>query len=135
LVAWAGGPRARRVACGASAAELVRTALASLKALFGGGVDVAGQLQAYYYHDWQLDRFARGAYSYVTVGGGDARQALARALDDTLFFAGEATDTNGEGGTVTGALQSGVRAAREVLAAPRHGLRVDSRRRTRAGVR
>jgi len=32
-----------------------------------------------------------------------------------LFFAGEATDE--EGGTVAGALQSGVRAARELLAA------------------
>jgi monoamine oxidase len=35
-------------------------------------------------------------------------------LDDTLFFAGEATDTEGEAATVTGALQSGTRAAREV---------------------
>jgi monoamine oxidase len=38
-------------------------------------------------------------------------------LDDTLFFAGEATDTEGEAATVTGALQSGARAAREVNAA------------------
>jgi hypothetical protein len=33
----------------------------------------------------------------------------------TLFFAGEAADTEGEAGTVAGALQSGIRAAREVL--------------------
>jgi monoamine oxidase len=31
-----------------------------------------------------------------------------------LFFAGEATDTEDEAATVTGALQSGERAAREV---------------------
>ncbi|MBV8342161.1 MAG: FAD-dependent oxidoreductase, partial [Gammaproteobacteria bacterium] len=37
----------------------------------------------------------------------------------TLFFAGEAADTDGESGTVTGALQSGVRAAREVTASLR----------------
>lgn len=115
LVAWAAGPRALRVASHASHAQLVRTALASLQALFGRDVDIAGELRGYYYHDWQEDPFARGAYSYVAVGGSGARQALARPIDDTLFFAGEATDTENEAGTVAGAVQSGVRAAREVL--------------------
>jgi monoamine oxidase len=32
-----------------------------------------------------------------------------------LFFAGEAADIGGESGTVAGALQSGTRAARQVL--------------------
>jgi monoamine oxidase len=116
LVAWAGGPRALRLAAGASAAEIARKALASLEVLFGKDLDVAAELRGYYYHDWQQDPFARGAYSYVTVGGADARAALAQPIEDTLFFAGEATDAEEEG-TVTGALQSGVRAAREVLAA------------------
>jgi monoamine oxidase len=115
LVAWAGGPRAQAVSAGTTAGELVRKAVASLGKLFGKGVDISGQLEGYYYHDWQQDPFARGAYSYVTVGGSDARAGLARPLDDTLFFAGEATAGAGEGGTVTGALQSGLRAAREVL--------------------
>jgi len=50
------------------------------------------------------------------VGADDAREVLARPLEATVFFAGEATDSD-EAGTVTGALQSGVRAARETLAA------------------
>jgi monoamine oxidase len=116
LVAWAGGPRVPRIAAGTSHANIVRTALASLQALFGNTVDVPAALQAYYYHDWQQDPFARGAYSYITVGGSDARETLARPLEGTLFFAGEATNTGGEAGTVTGALESGLRAAREVLA-------------------
>lgn len=116
LVAWAGGPRAQRLTAGAAPAEIARRAMASLQALFGSSVDIAGELEAYYYHDWQRDPFARGAYSYATVGGSDARAALARPLDTTLFFAGEATDTE-EAGTVSGALRSGVRAAHEVLAA------------------
>jgi monoamine oxidase len=66
-------------------------------------------------HNWQADPFARGAYSYVAVGGGGAREALRTPLADTLYFAGEATDTEGEAGTVAGALQSGMRAARELL--------------------
>ena len=51
--------------------------------------------------------------SYIAVDGQKGRESLAGAVSDTLFFAGEATDSE-EGGTVTGALRSGARAAREV---------------------
>ncbi|MBV8145634.1 MAG: FAD-dependent oxidoreductase [Gammaproteobacteria bacterium] len=116
LVAWAGGPRAKRLAAGAAPADLVCTALESLEHLFGTDVDLESELRAFYYHDWQQDPLSCGAYSYVTVGAQSARTALARPLEDTLFFAGEATDEE-EGGTVAGALLSGERAARELLAA------------------
>jgi monoamine oxidase len=115
LVAWAGGPQAQRAAAGATPAGIVHKALAGLQSLFGADANVASQLEAHYYHDWQQDPFARGAYSYVLVGGSGARAELARPIEDTLFFAGEATDADGEAGTVTGALQSGARAARELL--------------------
>ena len=68
-----------------------------------------------YYHDWHRDPFARGAYSYVGVGGSTAREELGAPVEGTLFFAGEATDTEGDAATVTGALQSGERAAREII--------------------
>jgi monoamine oxidase len=68
-------------------------------------------------HDWGRDPFARGSYSYITVGGGDARLVLAEPVEDTLFFGGEATANDGQGGTVNGALETGERAAREALAA------------------
>jgi monoamine oxidase len=116
LVAWAGGPRALRVANDAEPGEVVGRAVASLQAMFGTRCDVARELEGAYYHDWQDDPYARGAYSYVIVGGGEARSLLARPLASTLFFAGEATDTQGETATVAGALQSGTRAAQEVLA-------------------
>jgi len=114
LQAWAGGPRAESLGS-ASHPELVRHALDTVEALFGKEVDAAGRLDATYAHDWQRDPLARGAYSYVAVGGGRAREDLAAPVDDTLFFAGEATDEE-EPATVTGALQSGERAAREILA-------------------
>ena len=117
LVAWAGGPTAQRLTEGASPTDIARKAVEILQKLFGKGTDVPSQLEGYYYHDWQLDPFARGAYSYVTVGGGAARQALGQPMDDTLFFAGEATDTDDESGTVAGALQSGIRAAHQALGA------------------
>jgi monoamine oxidase len=65
-------------------------------------------------HDWSHDVFARGAYSYIAVGGGNARAILAAPVDETLFFAGEATSADGQGGTVNGALESGERAASEL---------------------
>ena len=76
---------------------------------------VVSLLEAWYVHDWQADPFSRGAYSYIRVGGFDAPAVLSRPIENTLFFAGEATDTSGHGGTVHGALASGKRVADEVL--------------------
>jgi monoamine oxidase len=94
--------------------DIVRQALESLSRVFAGRPPSELELEAAYLHNWQADPFARGAYSYIAVGGGDARGMLAAPLEDTLFFAGEATDTEDEAATVTGALQTGERAAREV---------------------
>jgi monoamine oxidase len=65
-------------------------------------------------HDWQADRFSRGAYSYAGVGGQNAHASLAKPLGDTLFFAGEATSSD-ETGTVSGAIATGKRAAKQLL--------------------
>jgi monoamine oxidase len=83
--------------------------------MFGGKVRVRALLERAYLHDWQADPFAHGAYSYIVAGGTGARKALAAPVQITLFFAGEAADTQGESGTVAGALQSGMRAARLAL--------------------
>jgi monoamine oxidase len=115
LTAWTGGPRAERLSS-ADDATIIEKAVAGLGALFGGTVDVGGHLVQARVHNWQRDPFSRGAYSYVAVGGRKARSGLAAALENTLFFAGEATDDSGEAGTVAGALASGERAAAQVLA-------------------
>lgn len=109
LTAWAGGPKAARLT-GSSPRRLIARALASVEAVFGRTAPLA---QAYV-HDWEQDAFARGGYSYLLVGGGDAREELAQPIDDTLYFAGEATDSR-EPGTVSGALRSGQRAAVKIL--------------------
>ncbi|MEO7520527.1 MAG: FAD-dependent oxidoreductase, partial [Gemmatimonas sp.] len=59
---------------------------------------------------------ARGAYSYVLSGGMVAHRTLGEPLDDTLFFAGEATAGEGYNATMEGAMRSGVRAAEELIA-------------------
>jgi monoamine oxidase len=114
LIAWAGGPRALRMA-GMDTPAKIRRAVTSLQRFFGARVDVESQLETAWLHDWQADPFACGAYSSVKVGGSSARKALGAPLENTLYFAGEATDCEGEAGTVAGALQSGMRAAREVI--------------------
>lgn len=116
LVAWAGGPAAERLA-ESSETDLMRVALDGAAELFGAPQTVNAAYEAGYVHDWQSDPFARGAYSYVVVDGGDARSAVARPVDDVPFFAGEVTASAAEGGTVAGALESGARAARDVLGA------------------
>lgn len=66
--------------------------------------------------DWAKEPFIKGAASYLKPGGTLAdRQLLGAPLGNKLFFAGEATDALGEAGTVSGALQSGERAAKEVI--------------------
>jgi len=110
LTAWAGGPKAARLA-GRGPQALVHLALQTVE----GVLQHDGSLAAAYVQDWRADPYARGGYSYVRVHGEGAREQLAAPLEATLFFAGEATNTEGESGTVGGALQSGERAAREVL--------------------
>jgi len=88
-----------------SLGEILRMDLRELESLF----------EKAYLHDWQADPFSRGAYSYGKVGALKAQQVLGQPIDGTLFFAGEATDTTGNNGTVHGAIASGQRAARQIL--------------------
>jgi monoamine oxidase len=115
LTGWAAGHRGHQLSGRASEFVLAR-ALESLSRLFGiSPQSLRSQLLAYFAHDWQSDPFSRGGYSYAVAGGNDAFRDLARPLAGTLFFAGEATEFNGHNGTVNGAIDSGQRAARELL--------------------
>ncbi len=51
----------------------------------------------------------------MLAGGTGAQQDLARPLASRLFFAGEATQSDGHHATVHGAFSSGVRVAGEIL--------------------
>ena len=73
------------------------------------------QLLAAHVYDWTNDPQIRGAYSYIPVNGLDLPKVLGKPIEGTLFFAGEATVTDAQTGTVFGALETGLRAAREIL--------------------
>jgi monoamine oxidase len=117
LTGWTGGPPAVSLA-GRGAAAVADCALASLaRHLRMARGEIEAQVVGYWSHDWSTDPYALGAYSYGEVDGLEAAQQLARPRENTLFFAGEATDSTGRSGTVHGALASGQRAAREILRA------------------
>lgn len=117
LTGWVGGPSAAafddlddhaiaHIACG----DLAR--------IFGLSQEqVLDEMVSHHLHNWQRDPLARGAYSWVPAGAVDASGAMSQPVESTLFFAGEHTDTTGHWGTVHGALRSGDRAAKQVLAA------------------
>ena len=62
-------------------------------------------------HQWSDDPYSLGSYSFPVAGLENGFKELARPVSSTIFFAGEATAE--EYGTVHGALDSGLRAARE----------------------
>jgi monoamine oxidase len=117
IVAWAGGEQASRLGAG-SPQQLAARAAASLAAALGHShVAVERELLAAHVHDWRSDPYALGVYSYVAVGGREAPAVLARPVEGTLFFAGEATAGDGLTATMEGALRSGWRAAEQLLEA------------------
>ena len=65
---------------------------------------------------WGRDPFALGAYSYARPGRQGCRAALARPVENRIFFAGEATHETSFS-TAHGARGSGERAAKELLGA------------------
>jgi len=116
LAGWVGGPAADVLARNAGL-DLTGHAVDSLAAGLGVSHALVRQhLVGTHVHDWTADPFTRGAYSYVAVGGGDAHADLAEPLDGTLYFAGEATAGGGLNATMEGAIESGRRAAEQILA-------------------
>jgi monoamine oxidase len=112
LVGFSGGPAALALAeLGDNAVEL---ALRHLGSTFGSVV--FDTFESGRVANWSDDPLSFGAYSYDAVlQPTDARSRLAAPVGKGMYFAGEATCTNGRPGTVDGALKSGIRAAREVL--------------------
>lgn len=117
LTGWIGGPRSAafdqftREQVGDAACKELATIFALPLSL------LRSQLVCCATHDWQADPLSCGAYSYVPAGALDAVLRMATPVQQTLYFAGEHTDTTGHWGTVHAAMRSGIRAAKQVLTA------------------
>ena len=119
ITAWVAGPRVgviqQALKARQNANALLELSLTGLAAAFDLPVTYVRQLLvSWHTHDWLADRYARGAYSYAPAGALDASAKMTEPVDDTLYFAGEHTDTSGHWGTVHGALRSGLRAATQL---------------------
>jgi monoamine oxidase len=115
LVAWFGGPEAASLSQ-LDRSEIEHRAVAGLaRCLHIAPRRFGRHVRACHMHNWSADPFSRGAYSYVVVGGAESATKLARPVEGTLFFAGEAFDAQGRNGTVEGAIASGRHAARQVM--------------------
>lgn len=114
LTGWTGGPKAKALAK-YSSSEIVEQAIDSLGSAFNiGRTELANLLLDSQVFDWQKENYSRGAYAYVPVGGQSIVAQMAKPVDSTIYFCGEATEYRAMG-TVSGAIASGLRAAGEII--------------------
>jgi monoamine oxidase len=115
ITGWIGGPRSESLA-NLTVDQLGELACKTLGPIFSLSPEqVRRQLISCFTRDWQRDGLFYGAYSYVPAGALDACSKMTIPVGDTLFFAGEHTDTTGHWGTVHAAMRSGLRAAGQIL--------------------
>ncbi len=114
LTAWTGGPGAARLAR-ENADDVIDQALISTAQMLGVGREIVlDELIAAHWHDWINDPWSGGAYCYLNVNGQGAPALLAQPLQDRLYFAGDAANSE-QTGTVEAALASGRDAAGAIL--------------------
>jgi polyamine oxidase len=69
----------------------------------------------YVWFDWTDVEYIGGGYTYAMIDEGDVRAVLRGNVEGKIFFAGEATAENGHYASIHGGLESGVRAAQQVI--------------------
>ncbi len=115
LTGWFGGPKTEGMAR-FNEQELIGAGLGSLADIFGlDPSELRRTLVAARAINWAHDPFARGAYSYATLGTRAAQTMLLRSEGGAIFFTGEALYRGQDTGTVEAALASGLETARAVL--------------------
>lgn len=67
---------------------------------------------------WRREPFVGGSYSHARIGKAAQRAVLAEPVEDRIFFAGEAC-SRADFSTAHGAYETGIAAARAILAQPR----------------
>lgn len=92
---------------------IVKELLADLDSMYQGQAS-ASLIQAHV-QNWSTQPYIKGAYSYSTVGMGNARNVAASPIENRLFFAGEAMNTNGHHQSVHGAAETGLQAATAII--------------------
>ena len=114
------GPKATELS--ALGPDMISSILAELDAVYAGQAtlyirrDINTNQILSIIEDWSKEEFIKGGYSYPLVNAtNDDRKNIGVPINDKLFFAGEATDVNGDAGTINGALASAERVVEEVV--------------------
>jgi len=110
LKAWINGPAADRIDAmdpATAGAEIIRQ-------IENARPSAKGKLQLLRLYSWQKDRYARGIYHHMGAGQAADLAAAAQYTGQRLYFAGEHLAQTSSG--IEGALESGERAARAILA-------------------
>ena len=107
LLAFIMGDQAEYLTSLGSDVAITAALLQELDLMYNGQATVS--FIASHVENWTTNPFVKGAYSYSTVGMGDARKTASQALGEKLYFAGEAMNTNGHHQTVHGAIETGYR--------------------------
>ena len=113
VVAYFGGDHARDVV-GRGEREALQIVLDEFVRVVGA--DARKSFEKGVMHGWSAEPYSLGCYSHATPGHADARGKLARPVAERLWFAGEATPTDGDFGpamTAGGAFLAGRAAARD----------------------
>jgi lysine-specific histone demethylase 1B len=107
LLAFIMGQQAEYLTSLGSDTAITNALLQELDTMYNG--QASASFVASHVQNWTTYPFVRGAYSYSTVGMGDARKVASENVAKKLYFAGEAMNTNGHHQTVHGAIETGYR--------------------------
>ncbi|GAB4457283.1 MAG: NAD(P)/FAD-dependent oxidoreductase [Bacteroidia bacterium] len=113
LLAFIMGEQAEYLTSLGSDAAITNALLQELDIMYSGQATTS--FITSHVQNWTTNSFVKGAYSYSTVGMGDARKVAAQPINKKLYFAGEAMNINGHHQTVQGALETGYREVINIL--------------------
>ena len=107
LLAFVMGQQAEYLTSLGSDSAITNALLQELDTMYNG--QATASFVDSHVQNWTTNPFVRGAYSYSTVGMGDARKVASETVAKKLYFAGEAMNLNGHHQTVHGAIETGYR--------------------------
>ncbi len=107
LLAFVMGEQAEYLTSLGSDSAITNALLQELDVMYGG--QATASFISSFVQNWTTSPFIKGAYSYSTVGMGDARKVATQSIDKKIYFAGEAMNINGHHQTVHGAVETGYR--------------------------
>lgn len=113
LLAFIMGEQAEYLTSLGSDVAITNALLQELDTMYNG--QATASFIASHVQNWTTNPFIKGAYSYSTVGMGDARKVAAEPINEKLYFAGEAMNTTGHHQTVHGAVETGYREVINIL--------------------